>query len=185
MWRLIFWRRHRVASTAPSGSCATSPPSRETVPWLWPACLTTSPESSPPPLSSDVREFYPGALIPARSRALFGSTDRESAAMVWPEPALLSELNDERLRRIMEHEATALGQVQTLGTGKVSQQRWSHGVSANKPGETLVYDGIVVGRLEDSGVTLNLGWLREAGAHVKIVADPEVDKTRGGIVLER
>lgn len=49
----------------------------------------------------------------------------------------------------------------------------------------LSYDGIAIGSQIDGQIVLNLGWLRAAGLGIKLLADPEVDTKRGGIVLER
>lgn len=61
----------------------------------------------------------------------------------------------------------------------------------------LVHDGIVIGRVDldtDPGtsdpaqgahITLNLGWMKMAGVTVTVLGDPEVDRKRGGIVLDR
>lgn len=59
-----------------------------------------------------------------------------------------------------------------------------------RPDGKVILDGIVCGRIEESDdgglrLTLNLGWCREAGFHVKLLADPEVDRHRDGVVLER
>lgn len=76
---------------------------------------------------------------------------------------------------------------------------------AVRPNGTLTFDGIAIGALEFVGgaplpppvgekagaeraeprLTLNLGWLRAAGLHVRIEGDPQVDRKRGGLVLER
>lgn len=49
----------------------------------------------------------------------------------------------------------------------------------------LCFDGMVVGRLGAEHVTLNLGWCKAAGLGVTVQGDPEVDRKRGGIVLQR
>ena len=49
----------------------------------------------------------------------------------------------------------------------------------------LVYDGIAVGTFADGRITVNLGWAKAAGLRVKLLADPEVDTRRGGVVLDR
>lgn len=55
----------------------------------------------------------------------------------------------------------------------------------------LCFDGMVVGRVteKDAGgaprLTLNLGWAKAAGLGVTVQGDPEVDRRRGGVVLER
>lgn len=49
----------------------------------------------------------------------------------------------------------------------------------------LSYDGIAIGNQVDGHLVLNLGWLRAAGLRIKLLADPEVDNRRGGVVLER
>lgn len=63
-----------------------------------------------------------------------------------------------------------------------------------RPNGTLLFDGIAIGGLDagamlDDGtnarLTLNLGWMRLAGLHITVQADPDVDRKRDGIVLER
>lgn len=54
-----------------------------------------------------------------------------------------------------------------------------------RPNGSLVYDSIVVGRVDNSTLVLNLGWARAAGLGVRVEADPAVDHKRGGIVLAR
>lgn len=59
----------------------------------------------------------------------------------------------------------------------------------------LLYHGMVVGRVAleasldepvaEPVIVLNLGWAREAGVHVRVLDDPEVDRHRDGKVLER
>lgn len=68
----------------------------------------------------------------------------------------------------------------------------------------LVLDGIVIGNVSGSPappnpgedapqvdheatptVTLNLGWAKAAGVRVVVLADPDIDRNRGGIVLDR
>jgi hypothetical protein len=62
----------------------------------------------------------------------------------------------------------------------------------------LVHDGMVIGvvaeeeHTQDEGgwkveptITLNLGWCKMAGVHVRVLGDPVVDRKRGGIVLDR
>lgn len=50
-------------------------------------------------------------------------------------------------------------------------------------------EAVIVGRYEHSSsgglLTLNLGWMREAGLHITLLADPERERPRNGIVLER
>lgn len=59
---------------------------------------------------------------------------------------------------------------------------------------TIVYNEMAVGRVDtaaalDDGtnarLVLNLGWMKAAGLRVTVQGDPEVDRKRGGIVLER
>lgn len=53
------------------------------------------------------------------------------------------------------------------------------------PSGSLVYEGIVVGKNDGDQLTINLGWAKAAGLKVKVLADPEVDRNRGGVVLDR
>jgi hypothetical protein len=51
---------------------------------------------------------------------------------------------------------------------------------------SLCFDGMVVGKVTDEPrIVLNLGWAKAAGVGVTVQGDPEVDKKRGGIILER
>lgn len=54
-----------------------------------------------------------------------------------------------------------------------------------RPDGKVVYDDILVGRFDAGHLTLDLGWLKAAGVKVTIKADPDLDRVRGGIVLER
>lgn len=68
-----------------------------------------------------------------------------------------------------------------------------------RPNGTVLFDGIAIGGLDVTGgptlhdplatdeprLTLNLGWMRLAGLHVRLQDDPDVDHHRDGIVLER
>ena len=64
----------------------------------------------------------------------------------------------------------------------------------------LLHEGMVIGMLteeeqhqrDDTGavimtptIVLNLGWMKLAGVHVRILADPELDRHRNGVVLDR
>lgn len=49
----------------------------------------------------------------------------------------------------------------------------------------LVYDDVMIGRVDGGHVTLDLGWCKAAGVKITIKADPDVDRIRGGVVLER
>lgn len=51
----------------------------------------------------------------------------------------------------------------------------------------LIHDGIVIGGISQFGeeplITLNLGWMKAAGVHVKVLGDPDQERRR--VVLER
>jgi hypothetical protein len=61
----------------------------------------------------------------------------------------------------------------------------------------VIADGMAIGRFtpyefgpqetgdEKGRLTINLGWAKLAGLGITIQGDPEVDKKRGGVVLER
>lgn len=49
----------------------------------------------------------------------------------------------------------------------------------------ILFDGMAVGRYHDGKLTVNLGWARLAGLGIVVQADPDVDRKRDGIVLER
>lgn len=62
----------------------------------------------------------------------------------------------------------------------------------------LMHNGMVVGtvaeeeRVQDGGgwkvepvITLNLGWMSMAGVHIRVLADPVVDRKRDGVLLDR
>lgn len=54
----------------------------------------------------------------------------------------------------------------------------------------LVHEGAIIGSVgwHDDGrplITLNLGWLRLGGIALKVLDDPERDRHRGGVFLER
>jgi len=49
----------------------------------------------------------------------------------------------------------------------------------------LVVDGLAIGRVEDSHLILNLGWMKLAGVGLTVQGDPDIDHKRGGVVLQR
>lgn len=62
----------------------------------------------------------------------------------------------------------------------------------------IVCDGMVVGKVSEEEwpakgggftmaptISLQLGWCKEAGVHVRVLGDPAVDRQRDGKVLER
>lgn len=57
---------------------------------------------------------------------------------------------------------------------------------------TLSYDGVAIGRIGPDEVVgagerlfINAGWMKAAGLGLTIEADPQVDRKRGGILLQR
>lgn len=81
------------------------------------------------------------------------------------------------------------------GDAAVSEPVRAPGTFEVRPSGTLLFDGVVLGALalardevdDDGGalITLDLGWLKAAGVHVRVLGDPAVDRNRGGVVLER
>lgn len=56
-------------------------------------------------------------------------------------------------------------------------------------GAALMFNGFPVGTVETVKVTLNLGWCRLAGLHVRVEADPQYDgvalRNHQGVLLDR
>jgi len=51
--------------------------------------------------------------------------------------------------------------------------------------EIILHDGLPVGSYDDGTLTVNLGWCRLAGLSVRVEDDPQVDRHRDGVALER
>lgn len=63
-----------------------------------------------------------------------------------------------------------------------------------RPNGKVVYDDMIVGWIDtgamlDDGtnarLVLNLGWMKAAGLRITVQGDPDIDRKRGGLVLER
>ena len=52
-------------------------------------------------------------------------------------------------------------------------------------GDVLLHGILPVGQVEGDMLVLNLGWCRMAGLSVRVEGDPQRDRQRGGIVLDR
>lgn len=53
------------------------------------------------------------------------------------------------------------------------------------PGGVIVYGILPVGRVLDGRLTVNLGWAKCAGLSVRVLDDPEEDRHRDGVALDR
>ena len=49
----------------------------------------------------------------------------------------------------------------------------------------LWFNDVPVGRLDGETLILNLGWTKMAKLGIRCMADPEVERPRGGIAFER
>lgn len=54
-----------------------------------------------------------------------------------------------------------------------------------RPDGLLTHNGIAVGRLDGTTLVLNAGWCRLAGLSIAVQNDPDVDRNRSGLILDR
>lgn len=96
-----------------------------------------------------------------------------------------------------EAKAAEQSEVEVADAGIAAVERNPVEAFELRPNGVLLFDNIVIGGMAVKGdsenldapgrpvVWLNLGWLKAAGLGVQVMGDPDVDRTRSGLVLER